>query len=447
MRFYLAVVAVCCCISPGVVNSGSIAVEGIETAGSRMNADSRSGGGLPSGMAVAYDGRSRAARFAKPKHGIISGKGGYISLPPIPEAYRSMKGTDGNDVLEGTAMPDAMSGYDGNDILTGSAKGDSLNGGEGTDTADYRSSDAGVMVSLAKGEGRGGQAEGDNLFQIENVVGSDFDDSLIGHDGENKLHGGQGDDLLTGYSGVDELIGGPGNDTFFVYAAGNAVTIADFTPGAQSDDRIDLADFPDFTSLRDVLDASYAHGPDVIIDLGPRDIVKLRNLMKSDLHEDDFRFAGSHSGDVHGNLGFGEKCDARTAMRKECEDLTDRSSTKIVEQVFRSENHLDDCSKAEDLFYCRSNQTGWLVAARRMNWGRVRDCLSDGCGGAVVIDRHSACVWTPEIVFPQLDFDRDDGAQPCSDLEYSDTENEFRMRLTKKEFRRMFGCGAGGCTY
>ena len=72
-----------------------------------------------------------------------------------------------------------------------------LDGGGGVDTASYASSGAGVAVSLALGTGIGGDAEGDRLFNIENLTGSNSDDTLEGNAGNNLLVGGLGIDTVS----------------------------------------------------------------------------------------------------------------------------------------------------------------------------------------------------------------------------------------------------------
>ena len=72
-----------------------------------------------------------------------------------------------------------------------------LDGGGGVDTASYATSAAGVAVSLATGIGSGGDAEGDRLSNIENLTGSNLDDTLQGNSGNNKLVGGLGTDTVS----------------------------------------------------------------------------------------------------------------------------------------------------------------------------------------------------------------------------------------------------------
>ena len=79
---------------------------------------------------------------------------------------------DQADVLRGLGGNDMLFGGSGNDTLDGGAGADMLIGGAGKDTADYSSSSAGVNVNLVTGLGCGGDAQGDMLSGIENIVGS-----------------------------------------------------------------------------------------------------------------------------------------------------------------------------------------------------------------------------------------------------------------------------------
>jgi Ca2+-binding RTX toxin-like protein len=121
--------------------------------------------------------------------------------------------TFGDDVIWGYGGDDSIFGRAGDDFLDGGEGADALHGGPGSDTADYSSSTAGVVASLAAGGGVGGDAEGDTYFGIENLFGSLFADALVGNDGNNRLDGWDGDDFLHGGDGDDTLWGGLGNDT------------------------------------------------------------------------------------------------------------------------------------------------------------------------------------------------------------------------------------------
>jgi Ca2+-binding RTX toxin-like protein len=116
--------------------------------------------------------------------------------------------------ITGSTSADSLTGGSGNDTLVGGAANDALDGGAGTgDTASYAASASAVAVSLQAGTGTGGDAQGDTLTNIENLIGSGLDDSLTGSSVDNVLDGGAGNDTLLAGSGNDALIGGAGNDT------------------------------------------------------------------------------------------------------------------------------------------------------------------------------------------------------------------------------------------
>jgi len=123
-----------------------------------------------------------------------------------------IKGTNGADSLYGTSAGDTITGLDGNDTLKGFGGADRLDGGNGIDTVFYGDSSAGVGINLATGRGTGGSAQGDTLISIENVFGSNFNDTLTGTSGANQLHGQDGNDVIKGGGGDDLLDGGNGND-------------------------------------------------------------------------------------------------------------------------------------------------------------------------------------------------------------------------------------------
>ena len=119
----------------------------------------------------------------------------------------TIDGTSGNDLIDGahtalnqplpTAGADTINGLAGNDVISGLGGADWMDGGAGIDTASYAASTSGVTVSLMTGTGSGGDAEGDTLTNIENLTGSNFDDTLEGNAGNNKLVGGLGTDTVS----------------------------------------------------------------------------------------------------------------------------------------------------------------------------------------------------------------------------------------------------------
>src|SRR5262245_44694113 len=127
--------------------------------------------------------------------------------------YRNeLYGRGGNDFLSGRGGNDFLYGDAGDDVLTGGDGADYLHGGAGFDTASYGGSSAGVVVSLITNSAAYGEAQGDTFTYIENLIGSNHADTLIGHDGANVIDGGSGNDTLKGYGAADTLRGGDGND-------------------------------------------------------------------------------------------------------------------------------------------------------------------------------------------------------------------------------------------
>lgn len=133
------------------------------------------------------------------------------------EGVENLTGSDHDDMLGGDANANVLNGGKGDDTLMGGLGADTLIGGEGIDTASYADSEEGVIVNLDRGDGvavaQGGTAEGDSFSSIENLAGSNLDDTLIGNKEDNTLWGNAGDDRLFGAAGDDALLGGKGNDT------------------------------------------------------------------------------------------------------------------------------------------------------------------------------------------------------------------------------------------
>jgi Ca2+-binding RTX toxin-like protein len=160
----------------------------------------------------------------------------------------TITGTAGNDRLAGLGGNDTINGLAGNDLLSGGPGADRLNGGAGSDTVTYGSLTVGtpsvfvpgsgdsVFVNLATGTASGGDAQGDKLVSIENVIGSDvFDDGITGNDAANRLEGRGGLDSLTGGHGNDTLLGGDDMD-WFTWNSGDG---SDFIDGGTDHDFLD----------------------------------------------------------------------------------------------------------------------------------------------------------------------------------------------------------------
>ncbi|WP_447784126.1 retention module-containing protein [Pseudomonas germanica] len=156
---------------------------------------------------------------------------------------------DGNDVLTAGSGNNELHGGAGNDLLYSGPGNDLLDGGTGSDTASYAHATAGVTVNLGLLGAQNTLGAGtDTLTGIENLVGSNFNDTLTGDSNNNVINGGLGNDILNGGGGDDLLIGGMGNNTLtggsgadtFQWLKGNSGhdLITDFTPGT---DKLDLS--------------------------------------------------------------------------------------------------------------------------------------------------------------------------------------------------------------
>lgn len=97
-----------------------------------------------------------------------------VATAPTAAHAAEVRGTDGNDVLNGTAQADRIQGFSGNDSL----------------------------------HGKGGN---------DNIFGGNGKDSLHGEAGTDSFHGGTGDDIIHARSNErDRISCGPGNDRAIV---------------------------------------------------------------------------------------------------------------------------------------------------------------------------------------------------------------------------------------
>lgn len=105
---------------------------------------------------------------------------------------------DGADDINLTAAPTGVQidTGDGDDLIIGSEFDDLLLGGPGNDSIDGAGGDDFIDGDV-----------GDDL-----LAGGDGNDLILGFDGDDEIDGGLGNDELLGESGVDLILGGDGND-------------------------------------------------------------------------------------------------------------------------------------------------------------------------------------------------------------------------------------------
>lgn len=122
------------------------------------------------------------------------------------------------DYIFGRRGEDTLEGGIGDDVLFGGIGADDLRGGENRDRAQYSESQTAVRIDLDDTSRNTGEAAGDTYTSIEDLAGSQFNDTISGDAGSNRLFGRAGSDMLDGRDGNDYLNGGSGQDTL----AGNA---------------------------------------------------------------------------------------------------------------------------------------------------------------------------------------------------------------------------------
>ena len=96
-------------------------------------------------------------------------------------------------------------------------------------------------------------------------------------------------ELETADNGNDILVGGAGDDTFvFAEDTGHDI-IEDFAAGEGSDDVIELQGISNFDSYEKILAAADDDGFDTTISIDAENSITLKNVLVSELHQDDFR--------------------------------------------------------------------------------------------------------------------------------------------------------------
>ncbi len=127
--------------------------------------------------------------------GLGSGAGSW-SLGDTYTNIENVIGSKNNDTLTGAAT--------GMTVLTGGAGADALIGiaGNSANTyASYAGSTVGVVINLLTGSGSGGDAAGDTLSNIDNLIGSSFNDTFIANNKVSIFNGGAAGNDTVSYAG------------------------------------------------------------------------------------------------------------------------------------------------------------------------------------------------------------------------------------------------------
>ncbi len=123
---------------------------------------------------------------------------------------------DNISIAYGVTIENARGGG-GNDLIIANQAANRIDGGAGSDTVSYETSNRGIAIALSQDTIGSGGAAGDRLISIENIIGTRFNDTIVGDGRDNLISGGTG--------GRDILIGGNGNDTLSYETSDGGVNI------------------------------------------------------------------------------------------------------------------------------------------------------------------------------------------------------------------------------
>ncbi|RJL08313.1 hypothetical protein [Paracoccus siganidrum] len=218
----------------------------------------------------------------------------FVDVSGVSAEYVTLQFYDGNDTVQGGDARHTVSFFGGgNTITTGAGNDTFYNHGVGAGNVIH----AGAGVDRFSVDGRGAfvnLGEGNvsirsmhtgimydyEVSGVENILGTAYDDIIVGSEGENSLMGNTGDDLLSGrggndiLDGWDEMPGGGGNDTLV---------------GGYGSDTITSGHGHDVIRIDRLAESRPGH-EDVITDLSASDVIDLSRI-DADL-------------DASGNQGF-----------------------------------------------------------------------------------------------------------------------------------------------
>jgi Ca2+-binding RTX toxin-like protein len=127
-----------------------------------------------------------------------------------------LSGNDGDDDILGFSGDDTLLGGAGNDYFRAGKDDDDVVGEDGSDRISFSDSSMRVRVNLGSGTAAGEGA--DIIIDIERISGSRFDDFIVGSNGHDVIHSGDGIDTVQGSGGDDAVYGGDDKD--YLYGQG-----------------------------------------------------------------------------------------------------------------------------------------------------------------------------------------------------------------------------------
>ena len=208
---------------------------------------------------------------------------------------------------------DTFTGGDWDDYVIAGGGADTIDGGASDyDTISYINSAAGVTVDLieAGAQTSSGDASGDIISNVEQLIGSNFIDDLTGDSSDNimwggllgdTLNGGSGNDTLYGEVGDDTLNGDSGNDVLYGGAGTNILN------GGNGQDIIHITDdtatetIDGGAGIADILDMSTVSGT-LTINLST-DTVSGSVVANKTISNMEFAKGSAQDDDITGTVG------------------------------------------------------------------------------------------------------------------------------------------------
>jgi Ca2+-binding RTX toxin-like protein len=123
-----------------------------------------------------------------------------------------VEGTTGDDTLLGNDENNTLYGGEGDDTLAGRGGENYLDGGEGDNWITFSDSEDSATVDLSTNSATVDGVTSE-VYNIDNIIGSNIADTLSGNENSNTILGGRGDDTISGSDGNNVLDGGDGTNT------------------------------------------------------------------------------------------------------------------------------------------------------------------------------------------------------------------------------------------
>lgn len=233
----------------------------------------------------------------------------YNHSTSVNDSINALGGNDyiegglGDDLIYGGNGNDKLLGGDGNDYISGDAGDDEIYGGNGND-----------MLSDYSGSNKIYGGAGDDSIGISSYYGSpQSNNEIYGEEGNDRIHldigtnvarGGIGDDEFIVYGGDNQIYGEDGVDDFIIgksYSATSSdginyvitdkpssTTIHDFDPLTETImlDGFDQESLDEFNIVQD--------GNDVVLNLSSVQTLRLSNVTKSSLNQDNIIIPDKH---------------------------------------------------------------------------------------------------------------------------------------------------------